>query len=46
MDTNLVHPTLFLRFLKMFLMISTEAIYICNRLDSQSDYLFVTDNYM
>ena len=30
----------------MFLSISVEAIYICNRLDLQSDYLFITNNYM
>ena len=40
-DLSPVHPTLFLRFSKMFLKIS---IYNCNRLDSQSDYSFIPNN--
>ena len=36
--SSLVYPTLLLTFSKMFLRISMNAIYISNRLDSQSDY--------
>ena len=39
--SSLAHPTLFLRFWKTFLRISTDAIYISNRLDSQSDYSYL-----
>ena len=39
-----VHPILFLRFSKMFLRISMEAIYNCNKLDLQSGYSFVNNN--
>ena len=36
-----VYPISFLRFLKMFLTISMDAIYNCNRLDFDSDYSFI-----
>ena len=35
------HAYFFLRFFKMFLRISIDAIYNRNRLDSQSDYSFI-----
>ena len=39
--SSLGHATSFLRVSKMFPRISLDAIYNCNRLDSQSDYLFI-----
>ena len=39
-----VHPTSLLRFSKMFLRISLNAIYNCSRLDLQSDYSFISKN--
>ena len=39
-----IYPISFLRFSKMFLRISMDAIYNCKRLDLHSDYSFITDN--
>ena len=39
-----VHPISFLRFSKMFLRISMEAIFNCDKLDPHSDYSFVTNS--
>ena len=39
-----VHSISFLRFSKMFLRISMDAIINCDRLDSHSDYSFITNN--
>ena len=38
------YPISFLRFSKMFLRISMNAIYNCNRLDLNSDYSFIANN--
>ena len=39
-----VHPISFLRFSKIFLRISMDVIFNCERLDSHSDYSFITNN--
>ena len=40
-----IYPISFLRFSKMFLRISMDAIYNCNRLDFDSDYSFITNKW-
>ena len=40
-----VHPISFLRFSKMFLRISMDATYNCNRLDLQSGYSIINNNH-
>ena len=39
-----IYPISFFRFSKMFLRISMDAIYNCNRLDFDSDYSFIANN--
>ena len=39
-----IYPVSFLRFSKMFLKISIDVVYNCNRLDLHSDYSFITND--